>query len=67
MPIDGVSDHFPMQAEPASAEKRPKSPGLFAKLLAPFKHEKKEKVKSPKKEAKKLESEAVRCHHPYSI
>jgi hypothetical protein len=34
---------------------RPKSPSILAKLLAPFKNEKKSKEKSPKKEKKKEE------------
>lgn len=45
-----------IQAE-EKKEDRPKSPGLLAKLLAPFKgHEKKEKTeKKPKDKAKKAE------------
>jgi hypothetical protein len=52
-----------LQVEPeAKKEERPKSPGLLAKLLAPFKDGKKseKKVKapkSPKKEKKKEEAE----------
>ena len=46
-----------MQAEPAAEakkEERPKSPSLLAKLLAPFKGEKKEKAeKKPKEKASK--------------
>jgi len=51
------------QAEEAKKEERPKSPGLLAKLLAPFKDgkskaEKKAKApKSPKKDKKKEEAE----------
>lgn len=48
------------QAEPEAKkekEDRPKSPSLLAKLLAPFKGEKKAKVpKSPKKEKKEIEA-----------
>ncbi|KAF8682647.1 Nucleotide-diphospho-sugar transferase [Rhizoctonia solani] len=47
-------------AEAAPESPKPKSPGLFSKLLAPFKAEKKPKApKSPKKEKKKEEVEPV--------
>lgn len=47
-------------AEVAPESPKPKSPGLFSKLLAPFKAEKKHKApKSPKKEKKKEEVEAA--------
>ncbi|KAJ1309838.1 hypothetical protein OPQ81_006603 [Rhizoctonia solani] len=47
-------------AEAAPESPKPKSPGLFSKLLAPFKGEKKPKApKSPKKEKKKEEVEAA--------
>ncbi|KAB5596467.1 Translation initiation factor eIF-2B epsilon subunit [Ceratobasidium theobromae] len=51
----------PAPAEPAPESPKPKSPaGLFSKLLAPFKGEKKAKApKSPKKEKKKEEAEPV--------
>ena len=53
------------QAETAEAKKedRPKSPSLLAKLLAPFKGEKKEKAeKKPKeKAAKKTEKKEEVC------
>jgi hypothetical protein len=46
------------EAKPVETEKRPKSPGLLAKLIAPFKNDKKAKApKSPKKEKKKEEVE----------
>lgn len=53
------------EGEAAKKEERPKSPGLLAKLLAPFKNEKKgekeKKVKAPKspKAAKKKEVSEV--------
>jgi len=48
-------------------EERPKSPGLLAKLLAPFKGEKKVKApKSPKKEKKKEVEAEVRVI-PYRL
>lgn len=63
-------DLFVIQAAEAEAapkkEERPKSPGLLAKLLAPFKNDKakvEKKVKapkSPKKEKKKEEAEVRR-------
>ena len=47
------------QAETEAAkDEKPKSPSLFAKLLAPFKGEKKEK--KPKKEKAKKEEAKVR-------
>ena len=50
-------------ATDAKKEDRPKSPGLLAKLLAPFKGEKKEKAeKKPKeKAAKKTEKKEEVC------
>lgn len=59
-----------LKAEPATTEAkkedRPKSPGLLAKLLAPFKHsekpkEKKVKEKSPK-DKKAEKKEEVSCN-----
>lgn len=51
------------QAETEAAkDEKPKSPSLFAKLLAPFKGEKKEK--KPKKEKAKKEEAKVRCRRP---
>lgn len=52
-----------LQAEPtAESPKRPKSPGILAKLLAPFKHEKakvekKVKEKTAAKKTEKKEGE----------
>jgi hypothetical protein len=51
--------HTVMQVETPKEEKRPKSPGFFGKLLGSFKGEKKEKVKSPKKDKKELHSETT--------
>ena len=53
------------QAEPvveAKKEERPKSPSILAKLLAPFKGDKKEKAeKKPKEKAKKTEKKEEVC------
>lgn len=54
----GADDVAQAETEAAKDEK-PKSPSLFAKLLAPFKGEKKEK--KPKKEKAKKEEAKVRC------
>jgi hypothetical protein len=57
---------FQTEAAPAEVKKddAPKSPGLLAKLLAPFKNDK--KVKAPKKDKKekeeaKVETDVVSC------
>ncbi|KDN51738.1 hypothetical protein RSAG8_00286, partial [Rhizoctonia solani AG-8 WAC10335] len=55
-PATTVTETAPAEAAPESP--KPKSPGLFSKLLAPFKGEKKLKApKSPKKEKKREEVE----------
>ena len=58
------------QAEPvveAKKEERPKSPSILAKLLAPFKGDKKEKAeKKPKEKAhKKTEKKEEVCLHSW--
>lgn len=52
-----------MQAEETpKKEERPKSPGLLAKLLAPFKNGEKKAEKKPKEKTKKVEKkEEVSC------
>lgn len=56
------------QAETEAAkDEKPKSPSLFAKLLAPFKGDKKEKKPKEKKEKAKKEEAKVRFFQSFAL